>query len=149
MYPVHGNDLETLIQHADVAMHAAKHDHSGVRTYDAARDRNCHSRLSLLGELNTAISRGELVLYYQPQIQVRTGQVAGVEALVRWQHPRPGLVPPDRFVPLAEHTELMTPFTDWVVGTALEPCRAWHDNGMLVGVAVNAIPSGRHTCSPC
>jgi len=143
-YPNDGEDVETLIQHADVAMYAAKHSPGDVKTYDETRDRNRRTRLDLLGELDAAISRGELVLHYQPKVRLSTGHLVGVEALVRWQHPRLGLIPPDRFVPDAERTDLMARFTDCIAVAALRQCQAWHSDGLPVSMSINASPNNLH-----
>src|SRR5205823_2305998 len=78
-----------------------------------------------------------LTLHYQPKVECRTGAIAGVEALVRWQHPQQGLIPPDRFIPLAEQTGLIRPLTRWVLNSAVRQTRAWHDEGLMLSVAVN------------
>ena len=99
LYPDHGDDVETLLQRADVAMYVAKQDHSGCEIYSAGRDEYSPARLSLVGELRRAIDCDELVLYYQPKADLQTGGVVGVEALVRWQHPEHGLIGPGRVHP--------------------------------------------------
>lgn len=133
----HGLDATTLLQRVDVAMHLAKTQNLGVFTYDPAIDRHSPAKLALLGELRRALDRGELVLYYQPQVSISTGDVDGVEALVRWQHPNRGLVFPDEFIPLAEHTGLIGPLTRHVLDSALAQARAWLDAGRPLTVSVN------------
>jgi len=133
----HGRDAATLLQRADVAMHVAKTQNLGVSTYDPAIDGYSPAKLALLGELRRALDRGELVLYYQPQVNINTGDVVGVEALVRWQHPDRGLVFPDQFIPLAEHTGLIGPLTRHVLDTALAQARTWSDAGRPLTVSVN------------
>lgn len=135
--PDHGADVDVLLQRADVAMYAAKHSGRGVVVYNDDRDRDGHGRIALLAELSGALERFELVLHYQPKVDLRTGEVRGVEALLRWDHPRLGFVPPDQFMPLAEHTELMEPLTEYVLRAALEQCAAWARMGLSVPVAVN------------
>jgi len=120
----HGSDATTLLQRVDVAMHVAKTQNLGMFTYDPTLDGYSPARLALLGELRRALDRGELVLYYQAQVNISTGDVDGVEALVRWQHPDRGLVFPDEFIPLAEHTGLIGPLTRHVLDTALAQARA-------------------------
>ena len=112
-------DADTLLQHADVAMYAAKAQHAGVMSYRPELDHYDAANLSLVGELRHAISAGELVLHYQPQTNLADGSIETVEALVRWQHPTHGLLEPDRFLPLAEQTDLIDKLTDWVLATAL------------------------------
>jgi EAL domain-containing protein (putative c-di-GMP-specific phosphodiesterase class I) len=137
MHPDHGNDVETLVQHADVAMYVAKSSTSSYELYDSRHDSHSAGRLALLGELRQAIDNDEFVLHYQPKASLSNGQVAGVEALVRWMHPERGMVPPDEFIPLAEQTGVIKPLTAWVLDAALAQCRAWRDGGLDLTVAVN------------
>jgi diguanylate cyclase (GGDEF)-like protein len=137
LYPVHGTDFGTLVQRADVAMYDAKRGRFGVATYSAERDPYSADRLGLLAELRRAITGDELVLHYQPKVALGSGEVIGVEALVRWQHPTRGLLPPVDFVPLAERTGAVAGLTRWVVGSALAQSRAWRDQGIDLPIAVN------------
>jgi diguanylate cyclase (GGDEF)-like protein len=137
LYPEHGADAETLIQHADVAMYAAKEEHSHFEFYAAKHDQYSPSRLALLGELRRGLQEGELVLHYQPKADVQSAEIKGVEALVRWQHPTRNLLMPMEFVPLAEHTGLMRPFTLYVLDEALRQCDAWRQTGLRMRMAVN------------
>jgi len=136
-YPEHGEEADTLLQRADVAMYIAKRSHSGFAVYAFEQDHHSPDRLALIGDLRAAIERDELLLHYQPKVALASGAVVGVEALVRWQHPRQGLVLPDRFIPLAEQGGLINPLTRWVLAAALQQCRAWQDAGMDIPVAVN------------
>ena len=97
-------------------------------------------RLALIGELRGALDRGELVLYYQPQLALSTGNTVAVEALLRWQHPARGLIPPDEFIPLVQHTGLIKPLSHYVLDMALRQCRSWMDRGRPLRVAVNLAP---------
>ena len=135
--PDHGDDVTTLVQRADVAMYDAKREQGHIRLYDAGRDPYSPERLERLGELRQALADGQLILHYQPKISVAGGQVTGVEALVRWQHPRHGLLAPAEFLPLAERTGMMGDLTRWVVDAALAQARAWQDRGTEVPIAVN------------
>jgi EAL domain-containing protein (putative c-di-GMP-specific phosphodiesterase class I) len=108
-----------------------------VVVYDPENDDHSPERLSLLGQLRRGIERGELFLQYQPKIDLKTREVVGVEALVRWQHPDRGMVPPNDFIPLAEHTGLIGPLTMSVLEMALAQVKAWADRGHLIPVAVN------------
>jgi diguanylate cyclase (GGDEF)-like protein len=126
--PKDGVDVDLLLQHADAAMYVAKAAHSGPVAYDVAVDLNTPKRLAILNELPLAIESGQLVLHYQPKADIATGRVIGVEALVRWNHPTRGLIPPDDFIPLAENTGLIKPLTTWVINTALAQCRHWLDS---------------------
>jgi diguanylate cyclase (GGDEF)-like protein len=137
LFPDHGDDVEELIQRADVAMYAAKDAGTRYELFVEERDRHSPERLSLLSELRGAIQRGDIVLHYQPKADLRSGRVVGVEALVRWDHPELGLLPSDRFVPLAEPTALIGPLTRHVVDEALKECRTWRDAGIDLHVAVN------------
>jgi diguanylate cyclase (GGDEF)-like protein len=137
LYPDHGNDVDTLIQRADVAMYMAKEAHAGFEVYAADRDQYTPKRLALLGELRRALENKELVLFYQPKADIQTGKVTDVEALLRWQHPEHGLTFPDDFIPLAEHTGLIRPLTLYVLNEALKQCYEWQQQGIELGVAVN------------
>ncbi len=134
---LHGDDVTALLQHADTAMYVAKKHDVGVFAYQADADENSVERLTLLSELRHAIDRRELLLHYQPKIRLSSGEMCGVEALVRWRHPRLGLVPPDHFIPLAEQTGLIGPLTVYVLDAALAQARAWLDSGYRIPVAVN------------
>src|SRR3989344_4958550 len=104
LYPDHGVDANILIQRADVAMYAAKHANSGHAFYDSTQDQHNPTRLTLLGELRHAVEQEQFVLYFQPKVNLKTSQVTGVEALIRWNHPRQDLMLPDTFIPLLEQT---------------------------------------------
>ena len=136
-YPDHGADVDTLVQHADVAMYVAKDAHADTSVYDPEQDTNDAARLALAGELRRAIELDELVVYYQPKADLATGRIVGVEALVRWQHPTRGFIPPDQFVPIAERTGLIKPLSRHVLTTALRQCRDWAASGLDLHVAVN------------
>jgi diguanylate cyclase (GGDEF)-like protein len=135
--PSHGRDASTLLRRADVAMYAAKNTASGVAAYGENLDEHSPRKLALVGELRSVIDHEGLQLHYQPKVEMATGRVIGVEALVRWPHPIEGLVPPDEFVPIAERTGLIGPMTDFVLRTALAQCRLWEEAGQHLSVAVN------------
>jgi EAL domain-containing protein (putative c-di-GMP-specific phosphodiesterase class I) len=136
-YPEHGTDAKVLLRHADVAMYAAKRAGIGYSVYSCEQDTNDPDRLTLIGELRAAIGSDELVLHYQPKLSLLTGRCDQVEALVRWQHPQRGLVPPDHFIPLAEQTGLIKSLTRWVLTEAIRQIRAWLDSGLNITIAVN------------
>ncbi len=137
LYPEHGGDAQALLRRADVAMYVAKREHRGYALYEEAQDEHNASRLALAGALRHAIEHDALLLHYQPKVELGSGRVSGVEALVRWQHPERGLIPPDVFVPLAEQTGLIAPLTLWVLDAALRQCRAWRSRGVTIEVSVN------------
>jgi predicted signal transduction protein with EAL and GGDEF domain len=141
VYPEHGADAQTLLQHADVAMYQAKTAHTGFAFYERERDRNTRQRFETVGELRDAIGTSQLVLHYQPKLNLETGDINEVEALVRWQHPIRGLLPPAEFVGLAERTGVMRGLTDHVLDTALAQSAEWSRSGLELGVAVNVSAS--------
>jgi diguanylate cyclase (GGDEF)-like protein/PAS domain S-box-containing protein len=136
-YPAHGSDTATLLRQADVAMYVAKRGEGGVVVYTAEHDHYSAERLALGGELRRAIDSSELLLYFQPKLDLRNGTLVGVEALVRWQHPLRGFLPPSEFIPLAEQTGLIHPLTRWVLEAALRQQQAWRAMGLEIPVAVN------------
>jgi len=140
VYPEHGENAADLMRGADVAMYMAKRDATTVAVYDEDRDHNSVRNLSMGGELRQALDEDELVLYYQPQIEIATGRLAGVEALVRWNHPRYGLVPPIEFITLAEQSGLIGPLTRWILRNALDHLGGWQKAGYRIGMAVNLSP---------
>ena len=137
VFPEHGMDAATLMRHADVAMYTAKAAGGGYAVYAADRDQHSPTRLQLSGELRHAISGRQLRLHYQPIVDCRAMRLARVEALVRWQHPAHGLLAPDRFVPLAEQSGLISLLTLWVLEEALRQCQAWRHEGLDLGMAIN------------
>lgn len=147
VYPDHGAHAETLLRCADTAMHLAKADRSGWAMCAPERDHYTPDRLALVADLRQAINHDELVLHYQPQVDIRTGGFVAVEALIRWPHPDRGLLAPETFIPLAEQTQLIRPLTHWAIGAALRQSVAWQAAGMAVPVAVNL--SAHDVKDPC
>ena len=135
--PAHGYEARSMLRRADVAMYVAKGNHSGYAVYSPEQDQHKADRLGLVAELRNAIDADQLTLYYQPKLDCQTGELAGVEALVRWQHPDRGLIPPAEFVPLAEQTGLIDPLTHWVLDNALRQCSVWRARGLHVPMAIN------------
>ena len=135
--PEHGEEADTLMRHADVAMYVAKRTKRGYAVYAPQLDEHTAAHLALIGELRHAIGHDELVLHYQPTVAIKSGRTIGVEALVRWQHPTQGLIPPDQFIPAAEETELVQPLAQWVLNHGLSQLRSWNDSGLDVELAVN------------
>ena len=136
-FPQDASEAQTLLRHADVAMYAAKRRGTSFEYYDAAHDENSVRKLAIGGELRSAITNGQLELHFQPQVNLRSGMVDSVEALVRWFHPTQGSISPTEFIAIAESTELIRPLTEWTLATALGQVRAWRDRGVLVRIAVN------------
>ncbi|MHB1834803.1 MAG: putative bifunctional diguanylate cyclase/phosphodiesterase [Solirubrobacteraceae bacterium] len=140
LFPAHGDTVETLLAKADVAMYRAKESHTDVAVYDERHDHHSPAKLALTAELRTAVDTDEIVLFYQPIIDLRTRQPVAVEALVRWDHPRLGVLPPSAFVRMAEATNLIRPLTERVLRSALEQIAAWQHAGIELSVAVNISP---------
>ncbi|MFF8534647.1 putative bifunctional diguanylate cyclase/phosphodiesterase [Streptomyces sp. NPDC015532] len=144
VFPDHALDAEGLLRRADIAMYQAKRDRTGVEVYESKRDSNTPDRLGLLGDLRRALDTGDVELHYQPKVRF-DGQVAGLEALVRWVHPERGKVPPDEFIAIAESSGLMPHLTEYVLETALGQVARWRAQGLYVPVAVNVSPRDVHT----
>jgi diguanylate cyclase (GGDEF)-like protein/PAS domain S-box-containing protein len=137
IWPNHAGDAEMLLRRADVAMQAAKRQGGGLVVYSSECDPHDPRRLILLGELRRAIESDQLLLHYQPKVHLERRLIIGAEALVRWRHPKHGMVPPDQFVPLAEQGGLIKPLTRWVLNQALAQCELWAAEGRHLPVAVN------------
>lgn len=138
VYPEHGEEAETLRRRADTAMYAAKRLGGGFSLYqEGAETRTTTEQLDLLSELRTAIQEEQLVLHYQPTIDITTGQVIGVEALVRWQHPTQGLIAPDRFIPLAERSGLSAVLSRWILQRGFTQAASWDNQGQKLRVNLN------------
>lgn len=139
VYPQHAQDAEALLRRADVAMGHAQRGHCGVAQYDETQDADTPYRIGLLGDLRRALETGEVQLHYQPKVAF-DGRVVGLEALLRWERPGQGKVPPDEFVGLAESSGLMPRLTDYVLEAAVGQLAYWRDQGLQVQVAVNVSP---------
>jgi diguanylate cyclase (GGDEF)-like protein len=135
--PDNGEAAAELLQAADIALYAAKRAHSGAEFYAPEQHRYSPAQLGLVAQLRRAIDENELVLHYQPKASVKTGAVEGVEALVRWEHRHMGMLYPDAFIPLTEHTSLIRPLTLHLLERALEEAAEWERQGMPLSVAVN------------
>jgi predicted signal transduction protein with EAL and GGDEF domain len=136
--PQDGRDVETLLQKADVAMYRAKETHQDVALYEEAYDHHSPAKLALTADLRAAVNNEEIVVWYQPILDLRTGEISAVEALVRWQHPDLGLLMPGSFIDMAEHTNLIKPLTRRVLEQALGQVAKWNERGLHMKVAVNA-----------
>jgi diguanylate cyclase (GGDEF)-like protein len=141
LFPEHAHDALGLLQRADVAMYEAKRTRTGHEVYLSERDHHSRRRLELLGELREGLAENQLVLHYQPKAEIATGAVRGVEALVRWAHPRRGLLPPTDFLPLADHSGLGRALTAFVLDRALEEIGDRRREGLDLSVAVNLGPA--------
>jgi diguanylate cyclase (GGDEF)-like protein/PAS domain S-box-containing protein len=137
IYPDHADDAESLVRRADIAMYSAKRNRTGLAFYEHGGDEHSRDRLALLGELPQAIADGQLVLHYQPKIDLADGRICGVEALVRWNHPDRGLLYPAAFLSAVEQTGLMRPLTLRIVEDSLQQCARWRRAGIHFPVAVN------------
>lgn len=137
-FPQDDSDADTLLRHADQAMYIAKQTGKNrYHIFDVAHDHSQRTRQHRLGELREALQRGEFVLHYQPKVDMRQGRVIGAEALLRWNHPQRGLVPPIEFLPLLENDDLIRDIGDWVIENALAQMVAWLREGLVLPVSVN------------
>lgn len=137
MFPEHGENGDSLLRRADVALYVAKHLHNDFSVYDPAYDNNSVKQLALKAELRSAIEEDQMVLFYQPKLDLARDCIDSVEALIRWQHPVRGMIPPDQFIPLSEQRGLIGPLTEWVIQHALQQYKEWQQQGVFLQVAVN------------
>jgi diguanylate cyclase (GGDEF)-like protein len=136
IFPRDGADTEQLLKRADIALYASKDSHMPV-VYATEHDQHSAEGLGLVAQIRNAIENGELLVHFQPEVDLATGETHRVEALVRWNHPERGLLWPDSFIPLACQSALVRPITRFMLDTALQQCRTWQDAGIEVGVAIN------------
>jgi predicted signal transduction protein with EAL and GGDEF domain len=141
MCPDAGTTVAALLQRADIAMYGAKLDRIGGLVYEVGDNDDLTTRLRLIHELRAAIDEGQLVLHYQPKLDLRTGEIDGTEALVRWNHPQHGLLFPDKFIGEAERYGFMRRLTAAVLAMALDQAQAWHQIGIDTTIAVNVSAS--------
>lgn len=138
LYPSDGNDVETLIKSADMAMyHAKENGRNNYQYFDASMNAAAAERLALENALRSAIDNRELALHYQPKFDLRSGAIVGVEALLRWQHPELGVIPPDRFIPLAEESGLILAIGEWMIDAATRQLRRWQRDGIELSMSIN------------
>lgn len=144
MFPEHGEDADTLVQRAGVALYMAVNSHNGYAMYSPAFDEHSPRRLTLMGELQQALERNHLELYYQPKADLAAHTIVGAEALVRWRHPKHGFIPPDEFIGLAERTRMIKPLTQWVMERAFRDAAAWRAEGRELVISVNLSTKDLH-----
>lgn len=145
-YPEHGRTATDLLRFADVAMYAAKSKGEAFEIYDPAINFHSKRRLTMMTDLGGAIRDNALQLYYQPRIDLRSGELSGCEALIRWNHPKLGLVPPFEFIPLAEVSDLIHALTFWVADQAMAQAKTWRQSGVELPIAINV--SARNLTDP-
>ncbi len=136
-YPLHGNQQNALLRHAELAMYTSKRSNSGYVVYDPALEAHTQQNLSLLAELRHALEHDELKLYYQPKVKLNNNSISEVEALVRWVHPKRGVIPPDQFIPFAESTGFIGMITEWVINEALRQARVWQEKNLAMTISIN------------
>ena len=136
-FPTHGDDVNILMQRADVAMYIAKQNKIGYSVYDPNKDTHSIGRLALMSELRVAIENQSLELYFQPKIDMEQNAVIGAEALLRWNHPQRGFINPDELIPLAEQTGLIKPLTKWVLEQSIHQCAKWKNKNIDISISVN------------
>ncbi len=136
-FPMHGEDVDSLVQRAGVALYMARSSNSGYSVYESSFDKHSPMRLTLMSELRNAIDRDQLELYYQPKIDIQSCELFGAEALVRWNHPKHGFISPDEFIPMAERTRTIKTLTLWVLKRAFQHCAEWHRKGLEIKISVN------------
>ena len=147
VYPLDSSDADTLLRHADHAMYGVKQSgRNGFLFFDPEHSRRTEERVLAIGRVQEALDRGELMLYYQPKVDLKRGVVLGVEALLRWNHPEHGVVPPAQFLPLIEHTGLSARVGDFVLARALDQLEVWQNQGLDISVSVNI--AARHLQEP-
>ncbi len=137
LFPDHGTDAEMLFKYADIAMYQAKRSGKGYAIFDKEKNSREKDYLQFMYELEHAIERRQLRLHFQPIVDLRTGKPVSFEALLRWEHPERGMVPPGMFIPHAERTALIKPITFWVIKEAAKQCARWHADGIEAAISIN------------
>lgn len=143
-YPLHGEDVDTLVQRAGVALYMAREKKEGYAVYNPSFDIHSPYKLTLMSELQNAIQKNELTLFYQAKVSIQTNTIYGVEALVRWTHPKHGLIQPDEFIPMAERTRIIQDVTTWVIRQAFSDCAKWRQAGKNFIVSINLSAKDLH-----
>jgi diguanylate cyclase (GGDEF)-like protein len=137
IFPGHGNDAATLVRRSAAALHQSSHAYGGYAMHAGGLELGSHRRLRLIGDLHRAVRQDELRLFCQPKVDIRSGEVCGVEALVRWQHPEHGMILPTEFIPVAEQAGTITPVTQWIMDAAFHQSYLWHQAGIHLPIAIN------------
>ncbi len=143
-FPEHGEDVDTLVQRAGIALYIARNNKAGHAVYDPSFDQHSPQRLTLMSELRHAVQRDELVLHYQIKVSLKTNTVHGVEALIRWNHPKHGFIPPEEFILMAERTRTIQQVTTWVLRQAFTDCALWNRDGKELRVSINLSTKDLH-----
>jgi diguanylate cyclase len=143
-FPAHGRTFDEILQKAKIAMHAAATRNLPFVLYETATDATSRENLELLGMISASLANKEFAVWHQAKLHLRTGRIAGTEALLRWRHPQRGFIPPGAFIPQAEKTPLIDDLTNWVIGAALADQAAWRAKGHCLGVAVNVSVHNLH-----
>jgi predicted signal transduction protein with EAL and GGDEF domain len=136
-FPIDGEDVHDMLRRADVAMYSAKENHASYKMYETALDRYSLRRFTVLNDFRRALEDEQFVLHYQPVVAINGTEVRGAEALVRWDHPQLGMVPPNDFIPIAEQSGLIGPLTHYVLERAVAECKRWRSEGRPLSVSVN------------
>ncbi len=144
LYPAHSDNANLLFQRATIALENTKQHSRGFSIYDSNSDPYTQLKQAYVSGLRNAIEQDQLALFYQPKVDLRTGRMLGVEALVQWHHPQQGLLPAYQFIPVAERTGLIHALSRWVLRVAIAQCRLWHRVGFHIPVAVNLSPRNFH-----
>ncbi len=137
LFPGHGNEADILIRRAEVAMHQAKRKGNSYSVFTGEFENGTSRRLAMAGDLRHAIENNQLILYCQPKVDLKSGLICGAEALLRWQHPKLGMISPNEFIPIAEYTGLIKPLTYWVLDAAARKCFSWQEAKLEIPLAVN------------
>jgi diguanylate cyclase (GGDEF)-like protein len=137
LFPGHGSDAATLVRRSAAALHQSQHANGCYALHAGSLERDSHRRLRLIGDLHRAVRQHELQLFCQPKVDIRSGALCGVEALVRWEHPEHGMIPPTEFIPVAEQAGMITPVTQWIMDAAFHQSYLWHQAGIELPIAIN------------
>lgn len=136
-YPENGLDSNTMMRCADVAMYKAKHTPGGILSYSANLDEGSPRRLAIMAAINSGLKQDQFFLYYQPKLDLKTGQITAAEALIRWQHPEMGLISPGEFIPLAEMSDIIIDVTEWVLDQAINQLKQFQEADQSIRLSVN------------